>query len=453
VKATLLRGLVLAALVLSPVARAQAATPPDSRTLPTLAPLVDQVTPAVVNISVVTRSPMEDNPLFRDPFFRRFFNMPERPQQREQAAGSGVIVDAARGYVLTNHHVVKDAEQVLVTLKDRRQLQARIVGSDPGTDVAVVQIDPKNLVALRLGDSDQLHVGDYVIAIGNPFGIGQTVTSGIVSALGRSGLSPEGYEDFIQTDASINPGNSGGALVNLRGELIGINTAIIGPAGGNVGIGFAVPSNIARAVMTQIVKFGEVRRGRLGIEMVDLNAEIAKRLGVSSLDGVAIAAVQAGSPAEKAGLRERDIVTTMNGRALHSAADLRTRLALTPIGEDIELRILRAGQSRTIRLKIAAVQQMAGGDGHPVPQLPGMRVVEIERGSPLYQRIQGVIVTAVEENSRAWQAGMRTGDILYAVNRRRVRSLAELSAALRGVERGYTVSLLRGDFQLSIVIR
>ncbi len=445
--------LVLPVLGLEPVALAQAAAPPDSRGLPTLAPLVNQVTPAVVNISVVTRSPMEDNPLFRDPYFRRFFNMPERPQRREQAAGSGVIVDAARGYVLTNHHVVKDAEQVLVTLKDRRQLLARIVGTDPGTDVAVVQIEPKDLVAIRFGDSDQLQVGDYVIAIGNPFGIGQTVTSGIVSALGRSGLSPEGYEDFIQTDASINPGNSGGALVNLRGELIGINTAIIGPAGGNVGIGFAVPSNMTRAVMNQIVKYGEVRRGRLGIEMVDLNAEIAKRLGVTSLEGVVVAAVQAGSPAEKAGLRERDIVTAMNGRALHSAAELRARLALTPIGEDVELKIARAGEQRTIRVRIAAVQQVSGGEGQLVPQLPGLRVVEIERGSPLYQRIQGVIVSGVDENSRAWQAGLRTGDILYAVNRRRVRTLSEFYSALRGVERGYTVSLVRGDFNLSIVIR
>src|SRR5215218_7512083 len=266
-----------------------AATPAG---LPTLAPLVNQVTPAVVNISVVTRASMEDNPLFRDPFFMRFFSLPERPQRKEQAAGSGVIVDAARGYVLTNHHVIKDAEQVIVTLKDRRQFQAKVVGTDPGTDVAVLHIEARELTAIRFGDSDQLLVGDYVIAIGNPFGIGQTVTSGIVSALGRSGLSPEGFEDFIQTDASINPGNSGGALVNLRGELIGINTAILGPAGGNIGIGFAVPSNIARAVMSQIVKFGEVRRGRLGIEMVDLTAEIAKRLGVSTIEGVAVAAVQ-----------------------------------------------------------------------------------------------------------------------------------------------------------------
>jgi S1-C subfamily serine protease len=218
--------LLLLGALLPLAAPAQPAT--DARGLPTLAPLVNQVTPAVVNISVVTRAPVEDNPLFRDPFFRRFFNLPDKQQRQEQSAGSGVIVDAARGYVLTNNHVIKDAEQVIVTLKDRRQFPAKLVGTDPGTDIAVLQINAPNLASLRFGDSDNLQVGDYVLAIGNPFGIGQTVTSGIVSALGRSGLSVEGYEDFIQTDASINPGNSGGALVNLRGELIGINTAIIG---------------------------------------------------------------------------------------------------------------------------------------------------------------------------------------------------------------------------------
>jgi len=444
---------LLVAILLAPAAFAGAAVPVDSSGLPTLAPVVNQVTSAVVNISVITRAPMEDNPLFQDPFFRRFFNLPERPQKREQAAGSGVIVDAARGYVVTNHHVIRNAEQVMVTLKDRRQFQARIVGADPGTDVALLQVEPRNLSALRFGDSDQLRVGDYVIAVGNPFGIGQTVTSGIVSALGRSGLSPEGYEDFIQTDASINPGNSGGALVNLRGELVGINTAILGPSGGNIGIGFAVPANMVRAVVDQIVRFGEVRRGRLGIEMADLNAEIAKKLGLSTLDGVLIAAVQSGSPAEKAGLRQHDLVIAMNGRTLKSAAELRAKLGLTAIGEDAELRIVRGGVERTLRVTIAAPQQMSAADGKSVPQLPGMRVVEIERGSPLYQRVQGLVVSAVDEGSRAWNAGFRPADIIYAVNRRRVRTLAEFQTALRAADRGYTVSLLRGDFDLSIVVR
>jgi serine protease Do/serine protease DegQ len=303
---------------------------PSPRDLPTLAPIVSQVTPAVVNISVVTRSPLEDNPLFRDPFFRRFFNFPDRPQRQEQAAGSGVIVNAARGYVLTNDHVVRDAEKIIVTLKDRRQFEARLVGTDPGTDIAVLQIEAPGLSALAFGDSDQLEVGDYVIAIGNPFGIGQTVTSGIVSALGRTGLTPEGYEDFIQTDASINPGNSGGALVNLRGELIGINSAIIGPSGGNVGIGFAVPSSMARAVMSQITRFGEVRRGRLGITMTDLTPALAAKLGVSARAGAAITGVQPGSPADKAGLRERDIILALNGRPVRSSGALRARLGLTP---------------------------------------------------------------------------------------------------------------------------
>ena len=398
--------LLFAALLLCGGA-ALGAVPVDSRGLPTLAPIVNQVTPAVVNVSVVTRSPMEDNPLFRDPFFRRFFNVPDRPQRREQAAGSGVIIDAARGFVLTNHHVIRNAEQVLVTLKDRRQFQARIVGADPGTDVAVLHIDARDIAALRFGDSDHLSVGDYVLAIGNPFGIGQTVTSGIISALGRSGLSPEGYEDFIQTDASINPGNSGGALVNLRGELIGINTAIIGPAGGNVGIGFAVPSNMARAVLNQIVSFGEVRRGRLGIEMVDLTFDIARKLGVATLAGVVVAAVQPGSPAEKAGLRERDIVVAMNGRPVNSAAELRARLGLTAVGEDVELRVIRGGETRTVRVKIAPVQQMSDAEGQSVPQLPGLRVVEIERGSVLYQRCRA-------SSCRLWTTAAARGKRAFA---------------------------------------
>ncbi|MEQ1775687.1 MAG: Do family serine endopeptidase, partial [Burkholderiales bacterium] len=421
---------------------------------PTLAPLVNDVTPAVVNISVVTRAPMESNPLFRDPFFRRFFGVPER-QQREQAAGSGVIVDAARGYVLTNNHVIKDAERAIVTLKDRRQFNAKLVGTDPGTDIAVLQIEAAGagLSALKIGDSDNLLVGDYVLAIGNPFGIGQTVTSGIVSALGRSGLSVEGYEDFIQTDASINPGNSGGALVNLRGELIGINTAIIGPSGGNVGIGFAVPSNMARAIMSQIIRFGEVRRGRLGIEMADLTPELAKKLGVNTLDGAVIAVVQPGSPAEKSGLIQGDVVTALGGRAIRSASELRARLGLTAIGEEVEMRITRAGATRAIRTKIAA-PETSGGDGQTVAQLPGLRVIEIQRGSPLFQRLQGggLVVSAVEQNSAAWVAGFRPGDIIYSVNRRRMQTAAELQNALRGAQ-SYAVGLLRGDFNLTILLR
>jgi serine protease Do/serine protease DegQ len=438
------------ALLAGPVA-AQLQT--DSRGLPTLAPLVNEVTPAVVNISVITRAPLETNPLAADPFFRRFF--PDRPQRQEQAAGSGVIVDAARGYVITNHHVIRNAEQVIVTLKDRRQLPAKLVGTDPGTDIAVLQIEAKGLSAIRIGDSDSLQVGDHVIAIGNPFGIGQTVTSGIVSALGRSGLSPEGFEDFIQTDASINPGNSGGALVNLRGELVGINSAIIGPSGGNVGIGFAVPSNMVRTVLAQIVRFGEVRRGRLGIDMVDLTPDLAKKLGVSASEGVVIAAVHSGSPAEKAGLRERDVVVALGGRPVRTASELRARLGLTPVGEEIEFRVLRGRDALNVRATIAPPQEMASAEGKAVPQLQGMSVVEIERGSRLYQQLKGggLVVVEVEPDSRAFRAGFRQGDIIYAVNRRRVQTLAEFQKAMGGTTGGYSVSLLRGDFGVTIIVR
>ncbi|MEY4597953.1 MAG: hypothetical protein RLZZ445_750 [Pseudomonadota bacterium] len=444
----------LGTALLAVSALAQTAAP-DVRGLPTLAPLVNQVTPAVVNVSVITRAPMEDNPLFRDPFFRRFFNLPDKPQRKEQAAGSGVIVDAARGYILTNNHVIKDAEQVLITLKDRRQFPAKLVGTDPGTDIAVLKISASNLSALRIGDSDTLQVGDYVMAIGNPFGIGQTVTSGIVSALGRSGLSVEGYEDFIQTDASINPGNSGGALVNLRGELIGINTAIIGPAGGNVGIGFAVPSVMARSVMEQIVRYGEVRRGRLGIEMADVPPDAQRRLKLPSLDGALVANIESGSPAEKAGLRKGDVVTALNGRMVRGPSDLRARLGLTPVGEEVDMTVAREGGTQRIRTRIAPPQPAGNGEMLAVVQLPGMRVVEIERGSPLFERLNGggIVVAAVEAGSRAFQAGFRPGDIIYAVNRRRIQTTAEFQKLLSTAERGYAVSLLRGDFSVTIIVR
>src|ERR1700682_1356739 len=279
--------------------------------LPTLAPVLEKVTPAVVNIAVLQKSPEDENPMLRDPFFRRFFGQPG-DSQPQIAAGSGVIVDAKNGYVITNAHVVKDAREVAITLKDNRRLPAKLVGADPGTDIALLQIAPGKLVDTKGGDSDALRVGDFVIAIGNPFGIGQTATSGIVSALGRSGLSMEGYEYFIQTDASINPGNSGGALINLRGELVGINSAIIGPAGGNVGIGFAVPSVLARALMDQLIRFSEVKRGRLGISMQD----------VAGGEGAQVADVQGNSPAAQAGLKTGDVVMALNGRSVRGAGAL-----------------------------------------------------------------------------------------------------------------------------------
>jgi serine protease Do/serine protease DegQ len=318
---------------------------------PTLAPLVERVTPAVVNIAVLSRSPEQDNPMFRDPFFRRFFGLPKesRPQM---SAGSGVIVDAARGYVLTNHHVVTDAQQIAVTLKDGRRLPAKLQGSDAGTDIALLKVEPDGLKALAFGDSDALRVGDYVLAIGNPFGLGQTVTSGIVSALGRTGLDIEGYEDFIQTDASINPGNSGGALINLNGDLIGINTAIVGPTGGNVGIGFAVPSNMVRAVMRQLVNYGEVRRGRIGLTTQDLTPEQAKALGTQMGQGAVVVEVARDSPADKAGLRAGDVIVAVNGRSIRGSADVRNQVGLIPVGEEVEFRLFRDGRIVVLKARV-----------------------------------------------------------------------------------------------------
>ena len=285
--------------------------------MPTLAPMLDQSKPAVVNIATRSHVPVQYNPLLNDPFFRRFFNIPQQqqPQKRTtQSLGSGVIFDAKQGLVLTNNHVIQRADEITVSLTDGRSFQAELVGSDPETDVALIKIPAEQLTALPLADSDQLRVGDFVVAIGNPFGLGQTVTSGIVSALGRSGLGIEGYENFIQTDASINPGNSGGALVNLRGELVGINTAIFSPNQrvGNIGIGFAIPSNMVRQISDQLIKYGEVKRAYLGVQMQDITPDLAKAFNLDSNNGAVVTRVQKGSAADDAGVKVGDIITAVD---------------------------------------------------------------------------------------------------------------------------------------------
>jgi serine protease Do len=318
--------------------------------VPTLAPLVREVTPGVVNISVHGKV-RQDNPLYKDPFFREFFDIPKQLEQEVSASGSGVIVDAQRGYVLTANHVVDKISTARIATKEGRKFSAKLVGRDPATDIAVLQIqDGKDLKALPMGDSDRLEVGDFVIAVGNPFGLGQTVTSGLVSALGRTGLGKQGYEDFIQTDAPINPGNSGGGLINLKGELVGINTAILSPAGGKVGIGFAVPINMAREVMEQIVRTGRVQRGRIGVSIQEPSA--ADAIG----GGALIAEVAPGSAAEAAGMRKGDLVVKADGAPIRSAAQLRNKVGLTPVGKTVQFTIQRDGSLQNMEVTIGPAE-------------------------------------------------------------------------------------------------
>src|SRR5579859_1213121 len=316
--------------------------------VPTLAPLVKEVTPAVVNISVQGKI-REDNPLYHDPFFREFFDVPKQLEKEINATGSGVIVDAQKGYVLTANHVVAQASLLQIKTKDGRKFAAKLVGRDAPTDVALLQIkEPNNLKAIALGNSDALEVGDFVIAVGNPFGLGQTVTSGLVSALGRAGLVKQGYEDFIQTDAAINPGNSGGGLINLKGELVGINTAIISPGGGNVGIGFAVPINMVKKVMSQLIATGHIERGRIGIALEDIDAPAAGRP-----EGARIREISPGSSAERAGLRKGDVILKANDLPIRSATQLRNLIGLTPVGQHVQMIIERDHAQEGVTVEIA----------------------------------------------------------------------------------------------------
>jgi Do/DeqQ family serine protease len=325
--------------------------------LPSLAPVIKATSPAVVNIA--TRGTLTErvagNPLREDPYFHRFFNQPEAGAVRRrqfQSAGSGVIVDAKNGYIVTNRHVIENASEITVSLLDNRHFQAQLVGSDEGTDIAVLKAAEPHLSEMPLGDSSHLEVGDWVVAIGNPFGLSHTVTAGIVSALGRTGIHPHGFEDFIQTDASINPGNSGGALVNLNGELIGINSAILSKDGGNIGIGFAIPVNMVKAVMGQLITYGEVQRGIVGIKLRDLTPEAAEALQLVNARGVEISEVAPGSAADRAGVKVGDVAVAMNGVSLESAAQLRNALGLLRVGQSVELHLLRNGTSHTLTLTI-----------------------------------------------------------------------------------------------------
>lgn len=441
-----LRALLFAAcMLLTTGPRAALPTDIDGAPMPSLAPMLETVTPAVVNIHSKTvvrvRSPFAD-----DPFFRQFFGLPDVPQERiRQSLGSGVIIDAAKGLILTNNHVIAGADDVQVALADGRSFSAEVVGSDEDSDVGLIRIQARDLSAVPLARSGTLRVGDFVVAVGNPFGLGQTVTSGIVSALGRHGLPGLGYQNFIQTDASINPGNSGGALVNLRGELIGINTAIFNPGGssaGNIGIGFAIPSDLAFNVMRQLLDHGEVRRGTLGIETQDISAEIGEALGLSGTRGVIVTRVQPGSTGANAGLRAGDAITAINGQAVRDQQDLANQEGLLPIGETVTLGVQREGKSRQLRATLEARRTELVGATLDA-RLEGARfalVSERERR----QGVAGVRISAIKEGSRAARNGLREGDLITAVNRRDVSDIASLERHFAQQPEQLLLTLVRG---------
>ncbi len=423
----------------------------NGQALPSLAPMLEKVIPAVVNISTSTVIDSSENPLLSDPFFRHFFDLPQEKHERE-SLGSGVIVDAARGYVLTNNHVIDKAQEITVTLQDGRRLSAALVGADEETDIALVRVKAKGLTAVPLGDSEQLRVGDFVVAIGSPFGLSQTVTSGIVSALGRSGLGIEGYENFIQTDASINPGNSGGPLVDLAGQLIGVNTAILAPQGSSVGIGFAIPANMVKAVIGQLARHGEVRRGAFGLAVQNLTADLAQAMGLASRKGAVVSEVESDSAAARSGLRVGDVVVAVNGHPIDSGAALRNRLGPMEIGTALQMEVIRGGHGLTLTGAIADPLEgyTAGKRINPAVDGAWLAGITEGQGASAYQAVR---VGAVERDSPAWQRGLRPNDVILEMNEHRVRNPEEIRAVLKGNRGLYMLKIRRGDRLLVLVKR
>ena len=433
-RADLALAAILATAVIAPPAPAAMPAMVGDTPVPSLSPIVKKVSPAVVNIA--TRGTIRDkgpqNPLLDDPFFRRFFDVPPDSGPRErpfQSAGSGVIFDAKAGYIVTNAHVVENASEITVTLQDGRDLKAEVVGSDEPSDVAVLKVKSDGtLVQIGLGDSAKVEVGDFVLAIGNPFGLQHTVTSGIISGLSRSGINPDGYEDFIQTDASINPGNSGGALVNLRGELIGINTAILSRSGGNIGIGFAIPVNMAHSVMDQLVKYGSVKRGQLGVSMYTVTPDIAHALGLPNATGALVSQIVDGSPAEKAGIHVNDVITSVNGQQVKSNSELRNSIGLLRVGDKVDIGLLRDGK----QLKVTAI--ITDTTTATTQATPAESIHKAFEGATLGDAPDGggALVKSVEPGSAAAQSGLRNNDVIVGANRGRVTNLKQLRERAKG---------------------
>ena len=420
--------------------------------LPSLAPIIEEVAPAVVNISV-SGSVVTTNPLARDPFFGPRLPPPGRRQVR--SAGSGVIVDAENGYILTNYHVIENAGEIDVALEDDRVLEATVVGSDADSDVAVLQVEPDGLAEMPLGDSEALRVGDFVLAIGNPFRLQHTVTSGIVSGLGRTGINPFGYEDFIQTDASINPGNSGGALINLRGELIGINTAIFSGSGGNIGIGFAIPVNMARNVMNQILTFGSVRRGLLGITMDEITQDVAEIYELENTSGVLVTQVTPGSAAEAAGLQIGDVIVSVDGDSVDGMLGLRNSIGLRDPGDEVTVGYVRDGNMRTTTATLGERPSAGQAQALPeiAPEFDGAELATNNEARSDFNGTEGVLAVTVESGSAAYANGLRTGDVITHINRQRVRTLMEAREIIAEARSSVILQVVRRNRGVVILMR
>jgi len=437
--------------VLPGTAISQVTTTVDDQVLPSLAPVVEKTRPAVVNIATTGHIDVQNHPLLNDPFFKRFFEgYSDIPQRKEtKSLGSGVVIDADKGYIVTNHHVVEGAQEIAITMHNGHHFKAKLIGTDPEADVAVLQADIKGLVSIPFGNSDKLRVGDFAVAIGNPFGLGQTVTSGIISALGRTGLGIEGYENFIQTDASINPGNSGGALVNLRGELIGINTAILAAGGsGNVGIGFAIPINMVRQIVDQLIEYGEVRRGMLGVIMQNLTPELSQAFGLDLHQGVVISQVIEDTAAEDAGLKAGDVVTSIDGAPVKSASAMRNMVGLLRVGDEMSITVIREGKKKTLTAVIRDAKDLSVSGTRINQGLAGATIEEKENGGKTY-----LAVTEVQQGSSAWNAHLREGDIILSVNRRPVQTLDELQQIVGDKDKQILLNIQRGRTALFVLIQ
>lgn len=421
----------------------------DGQKIPSLAPMLEKVTPAVVLISV--RGTHEVQQRNVPDAFKFFFGNPrqQNPARKRpfQGLGSGVIIDAEKGYIVTNNHVIREADEIQITLKDGRQIEATKIGADESSDIALLQVDAKNIEEVNIADSDKLRVGDFAIAIGSPFGLGQTVTSGIVSALGRSGLNADNFEDFIQTDAAINSGNSGGALINLRGDLIGINTAIIGPNGGNVGIGFAIPSNMVKNLVDQIIEFGEVRRGVLGVSGRSVTGEFAQAMELEGAQGAFVEQVVEDSAAQNAGIEAGDVITKVNGKKIKSFSELRGKIGSIGAGNEVKLSVIKANGKEKVYPVVLKKAESANVEPASIHRM--LEGAELENNSKGF----GVTVKSVEEESPASMIGLRNGDIITGVNRKRVKNIAELRDYLKDNSGISLLNIIRGNSNLYIRIR